>query len=97
MRSPRSSATVALGQGGLAQAEHVFCLSGGGRETIILRTHAGDLEFQGLNPGTQSGDLVEQTPIGRRAYVTVEGLSHGDSLGSTDGPVLVAAFSSGKR
>jgi hypothetical protein len=26
---------------------------------------AGDLELQCLNPGTQTGDLVEQAPVGR--------------------------------
>ena len=44
------------------------------------RPETGDLELQGLHPGTQSGDLVEQTPVGRRTYVAVEGLRHLDSL-----------------
>ena len=49
------------------------------RETIVLRPEAGDLELQSLHPGTQSGDLVEQAPVGRRTYVAVEGLRHLDS------------------
>ena len=50
------------------------------RETIVLRPEAGDLELQSLHPGTQSGDLVEQAPVGRRTYVAVEGLRHFVSL-----------------
>ena len=71
------------GQRRLGQPQNVVRLRGGSRKTIILRPEAGDLELQSLHPGTQSGDLVEQAPIGRRTYVAVEGLRHGDSLRST--------------
>src|SRR4051794_9584985 len=64
------------GQRGLGQPKKIVSLRGGSRETIVLRPEPGDLELQGLHPGTQSGDLVEQAPIGRRTYVAVEGLRH---------------------
>src|ERR1700761_2268326 len=64
------------GQRGLGQTQDVVRFRGGCRETIILRPEPGDLELQGLHPGTQSSDLVEQAPVGRRTYVAVEGLRH---------------------
>ena len=47
------------GQCGFGQPQDVVRLSGRGRETIVFRPEAGDLELQSLHPGTQSGDLVE--------------------------------------
>src|SRR3712207_1108854 len=79
-RPPVRRGRRSSGQGRLGQPCEIVCLRGGRRQTIVFRPQAGDLELQGLHPGTQSGDRVEQTPVGRRAYVAVEGLRHGDSL-----------------
>jgi hypothetical protein len=68
------------GKSGLTDAEQFVGLGVRRGEPVIVSPHASELELQGLNPGTQSGDLVEQAPIGRRTYVAVEGLRHDFSL-----------------
>src|SRR5690606_41736745 len=46
------------------------------RQPVVLRPQPGDLELQCLYRGTQTGDLVQQTPVRRSSDVAVEGLRH---------------------
>jgi hypothetical protein len=68
------------GQSRFRKPKQIPCFCRSRREPIIFGTQPGYLELQCLNPGTQSGDLVEQTPIGRPTNVAVEGLRHIVSL-----------------
>src|SRR5262245_58885790 len=79
LSGPGHSASYS-GQRGLGQPREIIGLGGGRRETIVFRPKTGDLELQSLHPGTQSGDLVEQAPIGRRTYVAEQGLRHHELL-----------------
>jgi hypothetical protein len=68
------------GQRGLGQPQQVICLGDRRSEPIVLGAQPRSLELQCLNPGTQSGDLVEKAPVWRRTNVAVEGLRHIVSL-----------------
>src|SRR5205814_6629460 len=52
----------------------------GSGQPIILGAQPSDLELKRAYLGTQLGDLVKQTPVGRATYVAEEGLRHIFSL-----------------